>query len=335
MNRLLLLSILFTQIAWSQEILLVDDNDYITQNSDSIKNALNASIYSGYDYYNISDVGGTSPTSDELLNYDLVIWYCSTDGSGLQLWNGDATASGNGEIIDYIIEEKPIWIIGSDMLFEVFNTPPDMLTSGDFAYDHMGIESYNIQSYGDDGSLGVSQVDLSAGTPSTTFKDSILWSFATHWWVDGVTPRTGGINFYEMGPDAYALANEITMFHYTEDLNNVMTTLFDPALIDNQANTVAFLEAGITYLLPDDLGMEEESEPVTIYPNPTNESFIIKNAKINSEIKIYSSVGSLVQSSILSVENEFIDISNLEAGMYVINFEDQSGNVKNTNLIVQ
>lgn len=315
-------------LCFGQNILLVNDNDYITQNTDSIKIALNSSIYSSYDVWSIPDSGGTAPSDAFMLNYDLVIWYCSTDGSGLMLWDGTATATGNSDLIAYIIEEKPLWIIGSDMLYEIDATPPDTYVAGDFAYDYMGIESYDVQSYGDDGSTGLPQVNLISGAPAT-FPDSLLWSFATLWWVDGVTPRVDVDPIYEMGPSSYPLSGEVCMVYNDVDLNHVMTTFFDPALINNQANRVEFLEEVITFLLPADLGIEADQNTISLYPNPANSNISISSNEAIVEISIYNVSGALLYSNTsVNASKITVNIEDFQSGIYMVQTKSQSGSIE-------
>ena len=90
MKQLLLLaSCAFTLSTSAQSILLVDDNDYILENSDTLIMNLAQSSYNTFDVWNVVSNGGATPSSTDLENYDLVIWYASTDGAGLGVPGGE------------------------------------------------------------------------------------------------------------------------------------------------------------------------------------------------------------------------------------------------------
>lgn len=319
----------------AQNVLLINDNDYILENTDSITDALNLSAYDNYVYWSIPDSAGEYPTSIYLSDFDLVIWYCSTDGTGLLLWNG--TTVGNGDLVTHILDGHPVWIIGSDILYEQYGAAPDAFTTGDFAYDYLGISNYNVQSYGDDGNLGVPQLDSMIGVPSY-FPDSIAWTFSTYWWVDGVTGRPGTFPMYEMGPFSYILAGEVSMLHNTLDGVNVMTSLFDPALMNNQLNRIEFIEAGITYLLPADLSADaQESALFQIFPNPTTGRVTLKNLPADAEqITVTDMQGKIVyQVLTANHDNESLDLSNLQNGIYQISLFTTNGLSSHQKIIVR
>lgn len=336
MNYLLLLLSLICAVNLSaQNILLVNDNDYILENTDSITDALNLSDYNNYVLWSIPDSAGEYPASSYMATFDLVIWYCSTDGTGLLVWNG--TSAGNEELVTHILDGHPVWVIGSDMLYAQYGAAPDAFVVSDFAYDFLGISNYNVQSYGDDGSLGVPQLDSMTGVPSY-FPDSIAWTFSTYWWVDGVTGRSGTFPMYEMGPSSYILAGEVSMLHNTLDGVNVMTTLFDPALMNNQLNRITFLEAGITYLLPADLSTDaDESELFQIFPNPTNGMVTLKNIPANAEqITVTDLQGKIVHHVLTAnLDNELLDLSNLQSGIYQISLLTTNGISSHQKIIVR
>ncbi len=81
---LLLLLTAFGSAAWSQTILVVDDNNYFPSNTDTIITDLNGTTYTQIDEWDIADEGAL-PDATLFENYDLVIWYCSSDGSDLNL----------------------------------------------------------------------------------------------------------------------------------------------------------------------------------------------------------------------------------------------------------
>jgi len=97
-------------------------------------------------------------------------------------------------------------------------------------YDYLGVASYDSQSYGDDGSLGVSEL---IAVPDNGLCDVSLTSFlySALNYVDGLTPTSTAQAVYEMGPESYALAGQAAgiynekgdakTFFFTADLAHI------------------------------------------------------------------------------------------------------------------
>lgn len=301
----------------AQNILFVNDNDNILENTDSMIVALQSSGYN-FDIFSIPD-SGFVPDIGVLESYDLTIWYASTDGVGLGLWTDGNTGESN--LTSHLAGGGDVWLIGSDILFAGGYGAPNTFTAGSFAYEYMGIDSYNVQSYGDDGNTGLPQVDLLTGVP-TAFPDSLTWIFSTFWWADGVTPRTGSIDIYEMGPSSYALAGEITMTHYFSPTTNVLSTFFDPALIATPAERDEFVLSSINYMLNFASVDEKELSTLVVYPNPVNTELIIELDK-TSDYQIYSLEGKL-QTNGTAEMNGSIDVSAIENGIYLLQIGERT-----------
>jgi len=329
------LSITFLSfIGFSQNILFVNDNNVNITNTTTVLNAMDNSSYNTYTYWSVVD-STTILSATYMENFDLVIWYCSTDGEDLEIWDGSTT--GNGEVINYILTGKPFWLIGLDILFDQYGGAPDNFSTGQFAYDHLGLASYDSQSYIDDANTGVDNVTKTAFAPSY-FPSLIEWEFPTLWYVDGCTPLTGTNILYEMGGDmSYPLLGEASMFHKKNADGNVMSTFFDPALIDNESNRINFLNASIQFILAE-YGLEIEKNNLTfnfqMYPNPTqnftNLSFFLENdSKV--EFSLYSMNGSQVIVQDLGIlyggnQKITIDLSFLESGIYFLIFQIDNQN---------
>lgn len=306
-------------ISFGQTILFVDDNDNITDNSDTVTIALEATNYSTFDYYNIVD-NGANPDITYLSNYDVVIWYASTDGVGLGFWEDGTT--GDADLIAYLQGGGRLWVIGADLLYAGGYFTPQTFATGDFAFDYMGLESYNVQSYGDDGSLGAPEVSLVAGAPDFT-TTSIDWIFSTAWWIDGVTGVAGSTDLYEMGPSSYALAGEVSMLHYKSNETNVLSTYFDPALISSNALLQTFLEESIFYLLNFDLGIDEqENDQFVVYPNPVQEMvYIGGDVSKDLSFTLTNASGQIIASN----AGTSIDVSDLNSGIYFVHITSENG----------
>ena len=318
---------LFTFIAFNagaQNILLVDDNNNITDNSDTLIATLALTNYTDLDYYNVADSAGVTPSSAFMDAYDVIIWYASTDGAGLGFW----TAAENGDLIAYLAGGGRLWVIGSDLLYAEYPTAPATFSVGNFAYDFMGLASYDVQSYGNDGSIGVSEVDAAAAAP-IYFSGQLTWIFATHWWVDGVTSRTGATDLYEMGPTGYALAGAVSMTHFKNAETNVMSTFFDPALINTRANRVQFLNQSLFYLLESMSVTETIAETISVSPNPAADQVTIAVGNSSTaNFKVLSATGTTVAAGTLENGKAVAGLAALAPGMYLLTIDGSSETVK-------
>jgi len=327
-STLLVISLLVALGGNAQSILFVNDNDLFPGNTDSVLTCLSMTTYgSTIDQWNIPDSGGVYPPDTYLDGFDLVIWYCSTDGAGLALWDG--SAAGNNDLIDYIITGKPLWIIGVDALFQIYGTAPDAISAGDFAYDYMGVENYNAQSYGDDGSLGVDIVERLTGVP-TTFPTAMTWIFPTHWWVDGVTSRAGALDMYQMGPTGYVLYGEVCMLDFFDSGNRVMSTFFDPALFASMDTCLNFMQGGIDYLLGGGAAVAENATAVDleVYPNPASQSVTFTLSSGPSELRsivIRDLSGRELVRKEVEGKKVQLDCENFASGTYLYVAESEDG----------
>jgi len=69
-----------------------------------------------------------------------------------------------------------------------------------------------------------------------------------------------------------------------------------------------------------------ENNKVTIVPNPTENSFLIKSDIIIKDVEIVDINGKIIQSSFAIPENNIIDISYLNKGIYFVKITDISEN---------
>lgn len=231
---------LCTTLASRAQLLFVNDNDYITYNTDTILHDL-AAAGIAVDVYDVA-AQGAPPTLAQMYDYPGVIWYCSGDGAGLGLWNDVQDLS------DLAAANVPIWFIGTDMLYAGFGNTPVTFAATDLPSAVMGLQSYDVQSYGDDGGAGCAELDVTPAAASA-FAPTVQWSFSTLWWVDGCTPAMDGADaIYTMGPMSYALQGYASMVHAHNNGQNVMSSFFDPALIDTYENRLLFLQQTVAYM---------------------------------------------------------------------------------------
>ena len=330
---LLLLSLFGLDVS-AQKALFVDDNGLNAANSDTMISALNSCAknalgITAFDRWNIKDSGGIAPTNLQMTKYDIVIWYCSTDGVGLRIWN-ESTA-GNPALVSYIQSGKPLWVIGQDILYDQY-VAPSTFKSGEFAYDYLGLSSYDVQSYMNDAGKGVPQLErLNWSAASASFPASIKWTFAELWYVDGCTPRLGTFEMYKMGPVGYALEGAVPMFHNLSSTNkiSVMSSLFDVALIDSYKNRRDFMGTGIKYLLTKTSGVlnQNAGQDFVIVPNPSGDGLVtITGLSPFSTVLVYDALGCiLLNRNISDTTSCKIPLEGLSKGIYYVRVTADNG----------
>ncbi|MHC1708043.1 MAG: T9SS type A sorting domain-containing protein [Bacteroidales bacterium] len=266
-SRILCIILFITNLSFGQAVLFVNDNGINPANTDTLLSALNT-LNMPYDIFDARD-SMRSPDYPEIMNYNLIIWYCSSDGVGNYFWEGNDVD--NFALIQWLNDGGMLWVIGTDILYDRYTTPTQFST-GDFVYDYLGIEEYHAQSYGDDGGTGVAQLD--PVNPEIDFLP-LHWSFSTAWWVDALVPVSTSIPVYKMGPEGYIFDNYLSGLAKYRGLPFPYITLtyaFDPAIIDNKENRIALIANSFDLLL---LVMEvkENLEPgkSVIYPNPATD----------------------------------------------------------------
>lgn len=323
-----LLSLVFTATIFigitskAQTILFVNDNNFITYNTDTVLNALTGTGIE-YDIFNAAD-SLRSPTAAEMAPYQAVIWYCSTDGAGNYFWNG--TDTDNTELLVYIENGGRLMVIGTDFLYDRYGSPADVFTSGSFVHDYLGISSYDVQSYGNDGGLGVPQL-----IPQTAPLDLpvINWIFPTAWWVDGVTPVNMATSLYKMGPETYTLAgNDAAVFY---EWYHSVSLFFDPAIMDTYANRVQLFSNLLSAYLLIIPGYGESNTIATTLISSAipaqNWLQCIVPPAFNGEnhaFAIIDNLGRKIISKTIHNERSFtLNISSLADGMYVLQTSDK------------
>ena len=312
-----------------QKALFVNDNGVFADNTDTVLTALTAA---GIDY----DVFSTrdslrSPTFAEMRLYQFVIWYCSTDGVGNYLWNGNDTD--NNELITILQSGGRLWLMGTDFLYDRYGGAPLSFVQGDFVFDILGISEYNAQSYGDDGGLGVPELDPIALPGNNLPLDTLRWTFPTAWWVDGCTPAQKAVSVYNMGPATYplqGLSSAVWNYHNYFEGEKELTFLFDPALIDTYQNRVSLFKwAYYTLFLPPPPGIGElplTKETMIIGKSLATDKIECKvPASVSSNFSILiSDLNGKQMYSRSSESHDFfsIDISSFSPGMYVLTISD-------------
>lgn len=310
------------------QVLFVNDNDNILENTDTLMNDLSAAgvVYDTYDI----PTEGTPPAFSELDAHDLVIWYCSTDGVGLGFW--DETAQ--DDLMQYILTGKKLWIIGQDLLYANYPAPPHTFQTGDFALDFMGLASYDNQSYGDDGAIGVNMMEYNPEVASY-FSPYLSWVFPTLWWADGCTPAADATPIYVMGPDVYPLYGSPSMIHFHAPGTNVMSTLFDASLIDSFDNRVTFIEETIAYMdITTGIAVNSSTTNGLHFANPVTSDVLLSADAPLERITVHGTNG-VLQYAVSGVNSDrhLLPTNGLASGVYVVQATLIDGRVLSARLV--
>lgn len=311
----------FAQIS----ILFVDDTDDSFQNAETFYDAIEATEYTA-DYFDAL-AEGSGPNLSEMEVYDLVIWHTSTDGVGLHLWDGQD--QDNEDLKAYLETGGNLWLVGLDFLFDRYDAPPSTFSEGDFVYDFLGLMSYDNQSYGDDGQIGVPLVTPLPDAPIAGLQD-VTWSLETLWWVDGITPAPGISAIYKMDGEDYPLSGQTCAVLNQGDEFTALTYLFDLAIAtpaDLSGNTLSILEYFENLVLS--TSELENNAASLIYPNPVRTYFRIRTAP--SEKVEFVSILNTNGRVVARYEGGYdkYPAYDLGPGVYTVKIFTESGEIRN------
>lgn len=331
---LLLISVSPLKGSAQTSALFVNDNSLYFPNTELVLNQVRSiGVFDSVYFFNAVD-SLRSPLYTEMRPHHTVIWYTSTDGVGRYFWSG--TDADNTELILYMQDGGLLWVMGNDFLYDRYGAAPLSFTEGDFAYDYLGIETYAVQSYGDDGSLGVPQMDYIDNGIITNVPESLTWIYETLWWADGCTPNATAIPFYQMGPESYVLAGNPAALVRQPDMADplhAISLFFDPALIGNADDLNQLFQGILDYIstyIPSSTNQRPVKEnELTIYPNPASGSIsvVIPEEFANSrpEVAVYNLNGQTVLSTRTGDQCITLNTARLTEGMYFIKISDNSG----------
>lgn len=315
-----------TKVNAQTKALFVNDNGVFNYNTDTILSGLDGAGIT-YDIFNARD-SLRSPTSAEMSAYQLVIWYCSSDGVGNYIWN--KTDTDNAELIFYLETGGKLWLMGTDFMYDRYGSAPDLFSTGDFVYDYLGVSEYHAQSYGNDGGLGVAELDPVTVPFNAYPHDTIRWVFATAWWVDGCLPAPNAASLYNMGPASYTLqglSSAVWNYHNLYVGQKELTFFFDPAIMDSYQSRVSLFEYSyLTLFMPAPPGVKKFSESTVklIYgQNPAKDNLQCKAPESFTTIKFQADISDLNGKHLLhqNYENASsfnLDISKLSSGLYML-----------------
>lgn len=278
-------------------VLFVDDSGDSFGNAELLASSLDSLGYD-YDYFDANG-DGLSPTLAQMNDYDLVIWYTSTWGAGLQIWDG--VDSDNAELTQYLAQpDANLWLIGLDYFYDRYGSAPYTFQAGEFAFDYLGISKYDVQSYADDGNLGVPLVTPAAGQPIPGLSD-INWQFSTLWYADGFEILPEAIPVYLFGDNNYVFNGKTSgVWYHPSGGARVLTYGFDLSLAANfgliraQVGTVLDWWQGE---LTDTQSPAADLVSVRISPNTFSEylDVSINTSKTTPvSIRLYDAAGQLV-----------------------------------------
>jgi hypothetical protein len=255
------------------EILLVNDNDYDANRYLELDSTLMNLAYS-YDIYNTVTTHDF-PDANTLSYYEMVIWYTGNDGVDLHLWDVSDTNNYkfNEPLIQYLDNGGTVWLQGLDFFYDILGAAPDSFVENQFIYDYLGVSSYAAQTYADDGSMGVPQLDVVPDNPICTFTP-VQWVYATMWYADAIEITSLAHGIYTMGPEGYVFDNYYAGVFNEKGSAKLLTFTVETARIDTEEHTDDLFFDVIEYfrLWTDIAENANISEPsIEVFPNPATE----------------------------------------------------------------
>lgn len=255
-------------------VLFVDDTDDNFENAERFYESIEDAGYTPVYYDAVEE--GESPTVQYMEEFDLVVWHTAGDGVGLYFWNGDDTD--NEDLMGYLDGGGKLWVVGLDFLFDRYGAAPVTFGPGDFAYDYLGLESHDVQSFANDGEIGAPSVVPDPNSPAAGL-DTLTWEFETLWWVDGVSPRLGVDPVYRMGGEDYPLAGEICGTYRIGDGYIILAYYFDMSVTETADMRLENVIAAMAFLENISLSNGETQKLIynaAVYPNPNRGSFSLE-----------------------------------------------------------
>jgi hypothetical protein len=166
----------FFGVTNADSILLVDDDN--RYNNEGVIQQAIETLGIPYRTFDCGDNGGMATDipsySNDLAGKKLVIWFTGDEYSNLAFWNIADTV--NADLKAYLDDSgSQLFVVGKSWMYDRYGNAPDTLNAGDFAYDYLGISMYNVQSWTDDGSKGVPQLDKVDNTLGLSTLETIGW----------------------------------------------------------------------------------------------------------------------------------------------------------------
>ncbi|NOX85192.1 MAG: T9SS type A sorting domain-containing protein [Chlorobi bacterium] len=318
-----LLMIAFGSFGQISAVFVADDSEN-ADNSQQMYELMKASLPS-MSFFNAVD-SARSPKLSEITNFDLVVWYSGSDNEGLYFWNGNKAT--NPALIDYLDSGGSLWVMGSGFLNDRFTTAPVGFDQQSFVWKYLGIKTWFMETFTDDGGTGVPQLDKTDDTPVNTLTlDTINWKNPPEPFVDGCKLTPDASSVYELGPLTYPFTGNFAGFYLKGDGFNNITFTFDPATM-NTPEKIETLFSGTIDFYQDLLsGIDEQKInsrfTLNVYPNPASVWF---KAGTNLKGKVTYKLLDLTGSTLIEVtsgqpgnNNEIeIPVGSLSPGMYFL-----------------
>ena len=252
-------------------ILFVEDTQDLFSNAEIIKADLEELTGGTFTVYNTFEEG-KSPSLELLQGHQLVIWYCGSDLEDLYFWDG--MDQDNPVLETYLEQGGWLWLIGTDVLYDRYGPAPVDYFPGDFVYDWLGVKRYQLQTYADDGGIG-----LPFATPDPSAYifglDTLTWQFPTLYYVDGVLPREGALPVYRMDVGGYVFRDSICgVYHPVHGIHGggVMSFFFDLALVfpDQLRQETLLFVLEFWGSIVNTSSPDEKRVKARVYPNPVH-----------------------------------------------------------------
>jgi hypothetical protein len=337
------------------KVLLVNDDARDLTKYKNIDTALIAGQYT-YKMYNAAAMGNM-PDLDYLSNFDFVIWYNARDGLNLKFWDvsDSSDIKCNSALLQYADNGGVVWVQGRDLLYDIWGSKyTTTAASGDsaiatyqtggFVNDYLGIKTYLAQTYTNDGSAGVAQLDITEANDISTI-DPIKWATSTYSFADVLEVTDTATPLYYLGPATYDFSLYYAMVYNKKGEAQFLTSVFDPSEMDNQENLNQYVKQVIDYFKDNNTGIFNNVQndfKAKIYPNPAQQMINIEYSSAKYEqiaVRVIDLAGKTLISqninSFVGNNTKQLDVSRLANGVYNVSINSQSGRFNQRIIIIK
>ncbi len=178
------------------------------------------------------------------------------------------------------------------------------------------------------------KIVIGGGTDNldTLSSDAAIWKLDSNWnviWYHIYSQPYLGNCFSAENPYSFRRTKD-GGFVFAGFTRNPVTCSQDGMIIKLDSN--GCLQQGCSFV-----GTEDEQiwkSEIRIYPNPANEVLNIENASAYTWLKLYTMQGSLIYTKLLQFEKEIINLSEINAGLYMLQIENTQGIIQQERLVI-
>ncbi len=267
------------------KILFIND-DNNGDESEAIDTAL---AHTGYSYVKVNTTDSV-PSYDFMQNFDFVFWHTGNDGT-TNIWDADSTFLDAVE--QYVDNGGTFWLDGVDFIYDNYGTAPVDFEPNSFIYQKLGISKYLSQTYADDGSNGVPQMDITTQNKITS-ENPITWQYSSLWYADGLAITDKAIPLYVFGDENYTFAGQVNTLYKQQNYGTYLTSGLRIARLGDGSN---FVQDSVDKLFNEIIAYDQQTpvvycgniDPTVYYVTATNGANVVVPYSIDGGFDFNSS----------------------------------------------